>query len=155
MAEVGSCIHQIFCSLDRHESDADQFIAQVVSEWNSDDKLPDKNGIRIAWQNLTNWLEKQFDSPTKVYHELPFKQFVNGQIVTGNMDYVWKTSQGGVLIDYKTFPGKPELALHPGPHYAGNYKGQFDCYTQALEAAGEKVLARFVYYPVSGMIVQV
>ena len=39
--------------------------------------------------------------------------------------------------------------------YAGNYKGQFDCYTHALEAAGEHVIARYVYYPVTGMLIKI
>lgn len=155
MSKTGSCIHQIFCSLDHHKDNEDQFITQVINEWNFSSQLPDRKGILVAWQNLTDWLDKQYGKPAKVYHELPFKHFINGQIVTGNMDLVWKTPEGCILIDYKTFPGKSELALQPGEHYAGNYKGQFDCYTGALEAAGETVLARYVYYPVSGMVVKI
>ena len=89
------------------------------------------------------------------YHELPFKQLVDGCIVTGSMDLVWKTSKGCVIIDYKTFPGNEQLVLTPGSHYAGNYKGPFDCYTNALEVAGETVIARYVYYPVTGMLVKI
>ena len=40
-------------------------------------------------------------------------------------------------------------------HYAGWYAGQLDAYTDALEACGEKVLKRYIYYPVSGVIAEV
>lgn len=40
-------------------------------------------------------------------------------------------------------------------HYAGKYAGQLNAYTKALTAAGETVLKRLVYYPVSGLLVDV
>ena len=32
--------------------------------------------------------------------------------------------------------------------------GQFQCYQKALEANGETVIARLVYYPVGGLVVE-
>ncbi len=40
-------------------------------------------------------------------------------------------------------------------HYAGWYAGQLDAYQDALEAAGEKVIKRYIYYPVSGLLAEV
>ena len=37
---------------------------------------------------------------------------------------------------------------------AANYSGQFQCYQKALEANGETVIARLVYYPVGGLVVE-
>ena len=39
--------------------------------------------------------------------------------------------------------------------YAGNYKGQLDCYEKAITLNGEHVIAKVIYYPVNGMIVQI
>lgn len=155
MSEVGNCIHQIFCSLEYHSKDTTMFIKHVVSQWNMDGILNETDSIIKAWENLTGWLSDNYGNGITL-HELPFSYMdKTGHIVTGNMDFVWKTGNGCVLIDYKTFPGSEQLALNPGDHYAGNYKGQFDCYTHALESANEKVLARYVYYPVGGMLVKI
>jgi hypothetical protein len=34
------------------------------------------------------------------------------------------------------------------------YAGQLDAYRDALQAVGEKVVKRYVYYPVSGLLVE-
>lgn len=155
MSEIGSCIHQIFCSLEDNIDNSKGFITQVISEWNMLEVLPNADSILHSWLSLTDWLNANYGSAS-TYHELPFSYLdEEGHIITGSMDFVWKTVKGSVLIDFKTFPGKEQFALQPGEHYAGNYKGQFDCYTHVLEIANEKVLARYVYYPVSGMLVQI
>lgn len=153
MAVVGSCIHDIFCSLDRNKTV--DFAKQIINGYGLNESLKEPAQILSAWDRLENYLTENFGKDIRRYHELPFKQLVDGCIVTGSMDFVWKTSKGCILIDYKTFPGNEQLALTPGSHYAGNYKGQFDCYTNALEAAGETVIARYVYYPVTGMLVKI
>lgn len=153
MAVVGSCIHDIFCSLDRNKTVV--FAKQIINGYGLNESLKEPTQILSAWNRLENYLTENFGKDILRYHELPFKQLVDGCIVTGSMDLVWKTSKGCVLIDYKTFPGNEQLVLTSGSHYAGNYKGQFDCYTNALEAAGETVIARYVYYPVTGMLVKI
>jgi hypothetical protein len=35
------------------------------------------------------------------------------------------------------------------------YAGQLEAYTDALQAAGEKVVKRYVYYPISGLLVEI
>lgn len=155
MSEVGSCIHQIFCSLEYNSGDAKRFIKQVVSQWGMNEVLSDTNSIMKAWNNLTQWLKETYGEGT-TFHELPFSYMdETGHIVTGNMDFIWKTEKGCVLVDYKTFPGSEQLVLQHGDHYAGNYKGQFDCYTHALESAGEMVIDRYVYYPVGGTLIKI
>ena len=63
---------------------------------------------------------------------------------------------GDILVDFKTCPmGADIVRDEKSEHYAGLYGGQLDAYTSALEAAGETVLARYIYYPVSGLIVEV
>ena len=75
---------------------------------------------------------------------------------TGSIDLVWQTTEGNVLIDFKTCPLGQEYILNSdSEHYAGWYAGQLDAYTDALEAAGEKVIKRFIYYPVSGILCEI
>lgn len=153
MAVIGSCIHDIFCVLDRNKTE--DTTERIIDGYGLTDSLTTPSQIINAWNRLEKYLATHYGQSVRRYHELPFKQLVNGQIVTGSMDLVWKTANGCVLIDYKTFPGNEQLVLTPGNHYAGNYKGQFDCYTHALEAAGEQVVARYVYYPVTGMLIKI
>ncbi|GAA6529378.1 hypothetical protein LPYR103PRE_13510 [Segatella asaccharophila] len=153
MAGIGSCIHDIFCALDRNKNE--DYVKNIIDGYGLSDHLTDPLQVIKAWNRLEQYLTGHFGKSIRRYHELPFKQLVDGQIVTGNMDLVWKTDKGCVLIDYKTFPGNEQLVLSPGDHYAGNYNGQFDYYTNALKAAGENVIARFVYYPVTGMLVKI
>lgn len=153
MAIVGSCIHDIFCSLDRNHNL--RFAKNIIAGYGLSDNLVQPQQILTAWDRLEKYLVDAFGQAQRRYHELPFKQLSDGQIVTGSMDLAWETEKGCILIDYKTFPGNENLVLQPGDHYAGNYRGQFDCYTRALVAAGKKVTARFVYYPVTGMLVRI
>jgi hypothetical protein len=59
-------------------------------------------------------------------------------------------------VDFKTNPMGAKSVLEPeNEHFAGWYSGQLDAYQNALEAAGEKVIKRYIYYPVSGLLVEV
>ena len=70
----------------------------------------------------------------------------------GSIDLVWKTGEGDILVDFKTCPMGPKAVLDAeSEHYAGWYAGQLDAYHDALEAAGENVIKRYIYYPVSGL----
>ena len=152
-AELGTCIHDIFCVAD-HKNEAQ--ITDMVKAYGFEANLPDSGEIKNAWEALTDWLNKTYGSAQKQYHELSFKhQLKNEQIVTGSMDFVWETEEGCVLIDFKTFPGKKKDLINPeSSYYVGKYKGQLECYQNALVAAGKKVLAKLLYYPVVGVVVK-
>lgn len=74
----------------------------------------------------------------------------------GSIDLVWKTGEGDILVDFKTCPMGPKAVLDAeSEHYAGWYARQLDAYQDALEAAGENVIKRYIYYPVSGLLAEV
>ncbi len=151
-AALGTCIHDIFCVTD-HKTD-DQ-IADMVKAYGFESNLPNTGEIKASWEALTAWLTQNYGPAKKQYHELPFKhQLPNGQIVTGSMDFVWETEDGCVLVDYKTSPcTRDNLINKDSDVHAGKYKGQLECYEKALVAAGKKVLAKVLYYPVVGVVV--
>ena len=153
MTEVGSCIHDIFCVLDKVGAPV---IDRMVRGYELTTKLPDSQGILTAWQRLVGFLSSRYGPALRTYHELGFKQWVKGQVVTGSMDFVYETADGVVVVDYKTYPGSDDSVTDPeNRHYAGLYKDQLDCYQQALMGQGLKVLDRLIYYPVSGLMVRV
>ncbi len=152
-SEVGDCIHNVFAVVEHLDMEE---VEQLIQSHQMDDVIPDASEVVRAWDNLQGYLRKEFGEPLAVYHERPFRQKKeNGQLVVGTIDYVYQSQKGTVLIDFKTFPQVEAITDPVSPHYAGLYAGQLDAYTDALEAAGEHVINRFIYYPVSGMLVEV
>ena len=152
-AEVGDCIHNVYAAIEQLDHSE---VEQLVRSHGMDDVLPKSDEIIRAWQNLQSFLFQEFGEPISMYHERPFRSLQeNGCVVIGSIDYVYHTSKGSVLIDFKTFPKIEEVTDPTSSHYAGWYAGQLDAYTDALEAAGEKVIKRYIYYPVSGMLCEI
>ncbi len=152
-SEVGDCIHNVFAAID-HLDETE--VAQLILSHGMDLVLPHAAEVVRAWGVLQSFLRKEYGAPVAEYHERPFQLLkANGQLMTGSIDYVYRTEQGVVLIDFKTFPQVEAVTDPASSHYAGWYGGQLDAYTEALEAAGERVISRYIYYPVSGMLVEV
>lgn len=156
MTDVGLCIHQIFCGIEDNLDNA-AYYTSLVESYGLAACLTNHSAIKDAWEQLVKWLTQNMGSATKIYHERPFTLLKDGQVYTGSIDLVWQTPQGDVIIDFKTCPMGEESILNSDDpkHYVGLYAGQLDAYTAALEAAGEKVLKRFIYYPVNGLLVEV
>ncbi len=149
---VGDCIHQIFSSTDMQDSEA---MAQLVSAYQLQGHLTSVEALQRSWSHFVDFLRAQYGEPTALRHELPFKQQVDGQIITGSIDMLWETAEGVVLIDFKTYSGTTQQLLDPtNPHYAGRYKGQLDCYQRAIEASGQRVLDQLIFYPILGDVVR-
>ena len=152
-SEVGDCIHDVYAAVE-HLSRAE--VEQLIRSHGMNDVLPNADEVVRAWDNLLGFLNKEYGRALSIYHERPFRQLLdNGSVVVGSIDLVYLTPKGAVLIDFKTFPQVNAVTDPSSEHYAGCYAGQLDAYTNALEAAGEKVIKRFVYYPVSGMLVEI
>ena len=155
MAKVGTCIHNIFSTIDQNHNEG--YVSSAILAHNMQEYLTDAKPILLAWDWLVGFMTEHFGPAIETYHERPFKYESNGQITTGSIDLVWKTDKGCVVIDYKTYPNwrKESVTTKEDKHYAGKYKGQLDCYEHALSLSGENVIAKLIYYPVNGMIVQI
>ena len=149
---VGDCIHQLFSSTDMQDSEA---MAQLVSAYQLQGHLTSVEALQRSWSHFVEFLRTQYGEPTALRHELPFKQQVGKQVITGSIDMLWETAEGAVLIDFKTYSGTTQQLLDPNnPHYAGLYKGQLDCYQRAIEASGQRVLDQLIFYPILGDVVR-
>lgn len=155
MTTVGECIHQIFAAIEE-SSPAKIDFHETIQRYGLKGVLTNPNEIIDAWTRLVTYLRDKHGSPVKTYHERPFRLERDGQIIVGSIDFVWQTEEGDILVDFKTCPMSVKAVLDSeSEHYAGWYAGQLDAYTDALEAAGEKVLKRYIYYPVSGLLTEV
>jgi len=152
-SSVGDCIHNVYAAIEHLDKDE---VEELISSHGMSEVLPYAHEVIRAWKNLQNFLKSEYGEPLAVYHERPFRQLQDdGTIVIGSIDYVYQTSEGTILIDYKTFPQVEAITDPTSPHFAGHYAGQLNAYANALEANGEKVIKRFIYYPVSGMLVEI
>lgn len=156
MATVGDCIHQIFAGIEESRPAYKIELDEIIGSYGLKGVLADKDAITFAWENLSEYLTATHGAAVKTYHERPFRLERDGQTIVGSIDLVWQTEEGDILIDFKTCPMGPKAVLDPeSEHYAGWYAGQLDAYQDALEAAGEKVIKRYIYYPVSGLLAEV
>lgn len=152
-SEVGDCIHNVFAAIE-HLDKAE--VEQLIRAHEMGDVLPDADEVIRAWNNLQQFLKKEYGEPIAEYHERPFRSLQNdGTVVIGSIDYVYSTPEGAILIDFKTFPQVQAITDPTSDHYAGLYAGQLNAYADALQAAGEKVIKRFIYYSVSGTLVEI
>lgn len=154
---VGDCIHHIYSLADTCDASAFEALAQrIVANYGLSGVLTDPKAICTAWHDLVSRLTEKFGPAKTIIHERPFASSINGYCLTGSMDLVWVSEQGDVLVDFKLCPlGKSVVLDCASKHYVGLYAGQLDAYTSSLEAAGEKVIARLIFYPVSGTLVKV
>ncbi|MBQ3930466.1 MAG: UvrD-helicase domain-containing protein [Paludibacteraceae bacterium] len=156
MATVGDCIHQIFAGIEEPRPAYKIDMGEIVASYGLNGVLVDQPAVVRAWENLTKYLTATYGVPNKTYHERPFRLEHDGQTIVGSIDLIWQTADGDILVDFKTCPmGAGAVLDSESEHYAGLYAGQLDAYQDALEAAGENVLKRYIYYPVSGVLAEV
>lgn len=157
MAVVGDCIHQIFAYIEEISGKVlKQKVQMTISQYGLEDVFANVEAIQDSWKRLVDFLTNQHGAPEATCHELPFRLERNGQTLVGSIDLVWKTNQGSVVVDYKTCPmGVKVIEDETSEHYAGWYAGQLDAYTDALEASGNHIIKRYIYYPVSGIIAEI
>lgn len=156
--EFGDCIHHIFASYRAGEPEQNLLRAKRTLEGYGL-VVPEAPKMAVkAMDSLCDYLTRTYGECTKMEHELPF-QYTDekGHVFSGDMDLVWNTAKGCVLVDYKTFPGTLQQLLNQeGDFYAGKYASQLSIYKKALSkrpSAQGNVLATLLYYTVQGRII--
>ena len=152
---------------DGRDNTIGDFIHHLMCLWNGDksviETLAKAYGIRVdvdavatSITNFWNWMGKKYGKATLIDRELPFS-FVNesGQIVTGEIDLVYHTANGDVLVDYKTYQGSPaHLTDENSDFFAGKYCGQISFYEEALIRRECIIRDRLICYLSLGIIVK-
>ena len=153
---------------DGRDNTVGDFIHHVMCLWNGDksiiETLSKAYGVRVDVEavatsvaNFWNWMKKTYGEATMVERELPFS-FVNDneQLVTGEIDLVYHTAEGDVLVDYKTYQGSPaHLTDESSDFHAGKkYGAQIALYEEALKRNGSVIRDRLVCYLSLGVIIR-
>ena len=112
MNKIGTCLHNIFCVLEQNPTEAQAF--EIIKNHEMSLALPNASEILTAWTNLESFMTNKYGAKNATFHELPFKQYYESQIFTGSIDFIWETSDGGVvLVDFKSYPGSKDDLVNP------------------------------------------
>ena len=138
------------------------FAIQTVKNHDMTNILYKPELLTQAADALFTYLEAKYGAG-ELLRETPFTHHLkNGQLVSGEIDLVWKTETECILLDYKNFPAEKEWAQttifdenSKNDNYVGKYFQQLDYYRTALEAAGMNVTKVFVFYAVLGCLVEI
>ena len=153
---------------DGRDNTIGDFIHHAMCLWNGDkntiDTLAKAYGVSVdvdaiatSITNFRSWMENTYGKATRVDRELPFS-FINesGQVVSGEIDLVYRTEEGDILVDYKTYQGSvAHLTDASNDFYAGRYGGQITLYEEALKRGGSVIRDRLICYLSLGVIVRI
>ena len=154
-------------AVDGKDNTIGNFVHHVMCLWNGNksiiETLADAYGVKVdvdavatSVANFWNWMEKTYGKSTRIDRELPFS-FANesGQVVTGEIDLVYCTAEGDVLVDYKTYQGSPAHLTDENNdfHTGKKYGSQITLYEEALKRRGSVVRDRLICYLSLGVII--
>ena len=153
-------------AVDGKDNTIGNFIHHVMCLWNGDEKLiedlaaeysvqVDAKNVASSVNKFMSWMKETYGEATGIYKEMPFS-FVNdkGQTINGEIDLVYSTAQGDVLVDYKTYQGAlSDITDKDSDFSASKYSGQISLYEEALKLKGSSIRARIICYMSLGAIV--
>ena len=148
MSTIGTCIHNIYAAYDAamDEQSAIAMAQKIIESLKLSEILNSKEVIE-AIRSLYNYLNKNHGAPTSIGHEVPFA-FVrkNGQLLRGEIDLLWYTQDGIVLVDYKNIQGEEANPEH--------YASQMEAYREVIESVGLKCKGIVLFYATLGQIIE-
>ena len=155
-------------SVDGRDSTIGDFFHHLMCLWRGDrrivGKLAESYGVKVdvdavatSIENFWSWMGQTYGKPASTERELPFSFTSDlGQIITGEIDLVYHTAEGDVLVDYKTYQGSiTHLTDKNSDFYAGKYGGQLALYEDALSRTGTTIRDSLICYLSLGVIVKI
>ena len=154
-------------SQDNRDSTIGNFLHHAMYLWRGDatliPQLAKSYGVTVDAQEMEStirkfeaWMKETYGAPIAIERELPFR-YVNerGQEVNGEIDLVYRTPEGDVLVDYKTYQGKVSHLTDPQSDFcASKYSAQIALYEEALQRHGRTLRARLICYLSLGVVVR-
>ena len=148
MSTIGTCIHNIYAAYDASmdEQTSISMALRIIESVKLSEILKAEEVIK-AIRSLHDYLTQKHGVPTSIAHEVPFT-FVrkNGQLLRGEIDLLWHTQDGVVLVDYKNIQGEEANPEH--------YASQMEAYREVIESAGLKCKGIVLFYATLGQIIE-
>ena len=148
MSTIGTYIHNIYAAYDASMDEQMSIsMAQRLIESAKLTEILKAEDVIKAIRSLYDYLTKEHGAPTSIGHEVPFS-FVrkNGQLLRGEIDLLWHTKDGIVLVDYKNIQGEEANPEH--------YASQMEAYREVIESAGHKCKGIILFYATLGQIIE-
>jgi ATP-dependent exoDNAse (exonuclease V) beta subunit len=149
MSTIGTCIHNIYAAYDAEMDEQSAIaMAQKIIESVKLSEILNAKEVIGAIRSLYIYLTEKYGAATKIGHEVPFS-FVreNGQLLRGEIDLLWYTQDGIVLVDYKNIQGDEANPEH--------YASQMEAYREVIESAGGLTCKGIVlFYATLGQIIE-
>ena len=152
---LGTCLHNMFAVYNYPVSNCEQIspiFERIRANYDLEKELPNIGDVCTSIENLYKFLEENYGAGY-AEKEFPFVMETEQQIVSGEIDLMWVTEQGVVIIDYKTYQGTGILD-EKNEFFAGRYSGQLSLYKQAAEKNGLKVRDTLIYYAMQGKVIK-
>jgi len=155
-AELGTCIHNLFCAYDERLS------AEATQIWVTDYLSTSKfqGLIDSSWLSKSLLAFHHFLTATYIdytlYRELPIQAIdEQGRNIEGFVDLVVEVGDALFIIDYKTFCASTyDAAVYEKK--AKEFSGQLALYEELLEQSfGKRVDGTFVYFVFEGRMVEI
>ena len=154
-------------SVDGRDSAIGDFFHHLMCLWRGDrsiiEKLAEVYGVKVDSEAIATsvesfwaWMVQTYGKSISTDRELPFS-FTNdlGQIITGEIDLVYHTAEGDVLVDYKTYQGSvTHLTDKDNDFFTGKYGEQLALYEEALSRNGSTIRDSLICYLSLGTIVK-
>lgn len=148
---IGTFVHHVMCLWQTNEP-SKSTIEKMAAEYGVE---VDANVLINSIRNFWDWLRKTYGEGGEILCETPFDYLSdNGQYISGEIDLIYRTAEGDVLVDYKTYHGADSLTDPESKFYAGKYSGQIELYEQALRRSGSRVRDRLICYLTLGWLVR-
>ena len=147
MSTIGTCIHNIYAAYNENlkEEDSVEMAQNIITAYGLQDVIDAPkvvNAIKLLYIELKN----RFGVPTSIGHEVPFALAMEGdQLLHGEIDLLWKTEKGVVLVDFKNIESET-----PNPEH---YFAQMSAYEKAISGAGLNCISIVLYYANHGKMV--
>ena len=155
-------------AVDGRDSTIGDFFHHLMCLWRGDrsiiEKLAEAYGVKVdveavatSIENFWAWMAQTYGKPISTDRELPFS-FTNDheQTITGEIDLVYHTAEGDVMVDYKTYQGSlAHLTNKDSDFYAGKYGGQLALYEEAMSRNGSTICDHLICYLSLGVIIKI
>lgn len=147
MSTIGTCIHNIYAAYNDNlkEEDSVEMAQNIITAYGLQDVIDAEkvvNAIKLLYKELKN----RFGEPISIGHEVPFALAMEGdQLLHGEIDLLWKTEKGVVLVDFKNIENET-----PNPEH---YFAQMSAYEKAILGAGLNCISIVLYYANHGKMV--
>lgn len=161
---LGTCVHNIFAACPSDGSaptreERESYVAtvgRILSAYRLEKVFPKPEQLADSLYALYAWLTKTYGTATEILHECPFSiSMDSGEVINGEIDLIWKTAEGEVIVDFKNHFEEPDAGddTRVDDEVVRRYVPQLSAYSGILRKAGRKVSGMVLYFDLPGYAV--